>query len=146
MVENIQRIGQNVRIVVLTMAEKWITERYLRDNPTHIFVFGDNDIGVGKGGAAKLRDEPNSYGFITKKRPSFEPSAYYKPKEYKAVFGREMQKLIRDIEACPHLTFLITKLGGDLANKHFIWESVIRDGLKVLEKYDNVEFLFDFEE
>jgi len=47
-----------------------MTKEYLRAHPEVIFVFGDNLIHRGKGGAAKLRDEPNTYGFITKKYPN----------------------------------------------------------------------------
>lgn len=123
-----------------------ISLKYLRENSDHIFVFGDNLIGKGKKGAAIHRDEPNSYGFVTKKRPSYDPSAYYKASEYKHVFKKEIEKLERDIKACPHLTFLISKLGSGLADKYGIYRKVIRDGLRVLEKYDNVKFLFDFDE
>jgi len=122
-----------------------ITQEYLRDHPDHIFVFGDNMIGKGKKDAAIHRDEPNSYGFITKKRPSYDNNAYYKPKEYESVFKEEMRKLVRDIEVCPHLTFLISKLGAGLANKYGIYEKVIHDGLRVLKKYPNVKFLFDLD-
>lgn len=123
-----------------------VTTEYLRENQDHIFVFGDNLKGFGKKGAAIHRDEPNSYGFVTKKYPSYANSSYYRPKEYRKVFEEELNRLIKDIEGCPHLTFLISKLGNGLANKYNIWEKVIKDGLKVLEKYDNVRFLFDIEE
>lgn len=126
--------------------ETIIDKEYLKRNPDHIFVFGDNTLHAGKKGAALLRDEPNSYGFITKKRPSYDSSAYYRPSEYKEVFRDEMRRLVRDIEACPHLTFLISKLGSGLANKYGIYEKVIRGGLKELEKYPNVKFLFDLSE
>lgn len=123
-----------------------ISLKFLRDNPDHMFVFGDNLIHKGKKGAAMLRDEPNSYGFITKKRPSYDSSAYYRPAEYKHVFAKELEKLEGDIKACPHFTFMISKLGFGLANKYGIYQKVIREGLKVLEKYPNVKFLFDLDE
>jgi hypothetical protein len=120
-----------------------VSTQYLRANPEHIFVYGDNTLGRGKKGAAIHRDEPNSYGFVTKKRPSYSNDAYYKPREYKDVFDKELSKLMRDIEACPHLTFLISRLGSGLANKYKIWEKVIEQGLKPLNKYPNVKFLFE---
>ena len=123
-----------------------VTKEHLKNNPNHIFVFGDNTLRKGKGGAAILRDEPNSYGFITKKRPSLDGSAYYTPDEYEKVFQVELDKLIKNIEGCPHLTFLISKLGAGLANKYGIYEKIIKKGLTILEKYDNVVFLFDIKE
>lgn len=123
-----------------------ISLHYLRENPNHIFVFGDNTIRRGKGGAARLRDEPNSYGFITKKFPNYKSASYYRPREYLPVFQQEMGKLIRLIEDNPDKTYLISKLGAGLANKNKIYERVIREGLQVLTRYDNVEFLFDIDE
>lgn len=46
-----------------------ITKYWLKKHLECIFVFGDNLIREGYGGAAILRDEPNTYGFITKKYP-----------------------------------------------------------------------------
>ena len=120
-----------------------ITKEYLRQNPDHIFVFGDNLIRKGKGGAAILRDEPNVYGFITKKFPSVLKTDYYQVEEYIPVFHIEMNKLIQEIEGNPNKTYLISKLGAGLANKYQIWENVIEPNLKkMLEKYENVKFLF----
>ena len=70
-----------------------ISTKYLRENPNHIFVFGDNKKGNGKKGAAIHRDEPNSMGFITKKYPSYNNDAYYKPREYKVVFDKELEQV-----------------------------------------------------
>lgn len=118
-----------------------ITRSYLRKNPDYIFVFGDNLQRKGKGGAAKLRDEPNTYGFITKKAPSNNSGSFYKPDEYKEKFESELRKLIEEIEKNPNKTFLISKLGGGLANKFNIHEKIIKPGLERLKEYNNVVFL-----
>lgn len=118
-----------------------ITKSYLRQNPNHIFVFGDNLQRKGKGGAATLRDEPNTYGFITKKAPNNNSGSFYKPQEYKEKFETELKRLIKQIESNPDKIYLISKLGGGLANKYNIRDKVIVPGLTVLESYDNVVFL-----
>lgn len=118
-----------------------ITKDYLRANPNHVFVFGDNLQRKGKGGAAKLRDEPNTYGFITKKAPNNDDESFYRPSEYYPKFESERRKLIKEIERNPDKTFLISKLGGGLANKFSIHEKVISPGLSVLREYGNVIFL-----
>lgn len=120
-----------------------ISTKYLRENPDHIFIFGDNKKGKGKKGAARHRDEPNSMGFITKKYPSYNNDAYYKPREYKVVFDNELSKLMDIIESNPKLTFMISRLGSGLANKYNIWEKVICEGLEILRKYPNVRFLYE---
>jgi hypothetical protein len=124
------------------MEELIITQKYLQDNPDHIFVFGDNLLRKGKAGAAKLRDLPNSYGFITKKYPNNDIKSFYKPEEYKTVFEKELDKLIFQIVMHQDKTFLISKLGSGLANRFHIWEKVIKFGLVHLKHYENVKFLW----
>jgi hypothetical protein len=121
-----------------------ITKDYLANNPTHIFVFGDNLQRWGKGGAAKLRDCKNSYGFITKRAPNNKDSSFYKPSDYLPTFTKELAKLVEKIEAEPENTFLISKLGGGLANKYKIYEKIIKPKLEELaSKYSNVILVFD---
>lgn len=102
-----------------------ITSEYLRNNPSHIFVFGDNTIRKGKGGAAKLRDEPNTYGFITKKYPNNNDSSFYRPDEYRDVFKDELLKFLNYVDNNYNKLFLVSKLGAGLANKYNIHDVVI---------------------
>jgi len=119
-----------------------ITKEYLANNPTHIFVFGDNLQRWGKGGAAILRDCKNSYGFVTKRAPNNKDSSFYKLTDYLPTFTKELAKLIEKIEAEPENTFLISKLGSGLANKHKIYENIIKPELeKLAEKYNNVRLV-----
>ena len=120
---------------------RYITVEFLRANPNTIFVFGDNQLRMGKGGAAKLRDEPNTYGFITKKYPNNRDSSFYRPTEYSELFYAELLKLSKEIEKNHERTYLISKLGAGLANKYKIYEVVIQNGLKKLELFDNVVML-----
>jgi len=83
-----------------------ITAKYLKDHPDQIFVYGDNTTRKGKGGAAALRDEPNSYGFITKKHPNNREGSFYKPDEYCIIYQEEISKLKRLIESSPRNNFL----------------------------------------
>lgn len=121
-----------------------VTEEYLKSNPNSIFVFGDNCLRIGTGGAAKLRHLKNTYGMISKKTPSHNNSAYYKAEEYKSVYEYEINKLKGIIKQLPNKTFLITRIGGGIANKYKIWEKVILPNIvKDLEEFENVVFLFD---
>jgi hypothetical protein len=54
----------------------------IKKSPDKIFVFGDNNARVGKGGQAIIRDLPNSIGIRTKKGPSSKSVAYYTDLEY----------------------------------------------------------------
>lgn len=120
-----------------------INKSYLRSHPNEIFVFGDNLDRKGCGGAAKLRYEPNVYGFVTKKKPTHSDGDYYHPEEYQTKFKTELKKLIKEIENYPNKIFLISRLGGGLANKYNIFEKVIKPGLEVLKQYSNVKFLYE---
>lgn len=127
---------------ILHVKMTFVTKEYLRQHPDHIFVFGDNTIRQGKGGAAILRDEPNVYGFITKIYPDNQDMSFYRPESYRHIFKAEMEGLMELIEATPNNTYLISKLGAGLANKYQIWEKVIQPGLEVLRKYKNVVYLY----
>ena len=117
---------------------KYITAEFLQENPNIIFVFGDNLVRAGKGGAARLRDEPNTYGFLTKKYPNNKDSSFFHPKEYKKIFYREFLFLIKKIKKNPEKTYIIPKLGSGLANRYFIYEKIIQPNLKKLKSLKNV--------
>ncbi|MFW6225676.1 MAG: hypothetical protein ACOC3V_01795 [bacterium] len=120
-----------------------VTKEFLNNNPEVIFVFGDNTLRIGKGGAAVLRDEPNVYGFITKKFPDNKDSSFYKDDEYKQIYQEEIKKLKQVLKNHPFQTFLISKIGAGLANKYNIFEKIIFPNIKKdLEEFENIKFLF----
>lgn len=129
------------------MSKTWegftVTKEFLQQYLNYIFVFGDNKLQSGMKGAAILRNEPNSYGFTTKKVPCNKDKCFFKAEEYKPVFEIELRLLIIKIEENRNRTFLISKIGSGLANRFGIFEKVILPGIQVLKKYSNVIFLFD---
>lgn len=123
-----------------------ITKEFLDKNPNAIFVFGDNIRRTGYGGAAILRDHPQTYGFITKKNPDNMDESFYRPESYAIDFLVYAVELQLFIEKNLDKTFYISQLGGGLANRYKIWEKVIKPGLiKHFSHYDNVVFLWDKE-
>lgn len=55
----------------------------LRANPTHLFVFGDNEERIGLGGqAGACRGEPNAIGVATKRSPSMHPTAFWSDDDF----------------------------------------------------------------
>lgn len=111
-----------------------ITKEYLQNNPNHIFVFGDNKDRDGFSGAAILRNEHNTYGFITKKRKTHNDQDYYKPSEYFSVFRYEYDLLCDEIESNPDKKYLISKFGSGVANKYQIWETIVSVYIDELRK------------
>jgi hypothetical protein len=121
-----------------------MTKEFLDENKDAVFVFGDNLIHKGYGGAAALRDHPRTYGFVTKKYPDYKDDSYYKPEEYGFKFLASVVELQIFIEKNMDKIFYISQLGGGLANKYKIWEKIIKPGLiRYFSKYDNVIFLWD---
>lgn len=58
--------------------QKFITRKDIQTHPDWLYIFGDNDKRVGKGGQAKeMRGEPNSVGIRVKKAPGTNEKAYY---------------------------------------------------------------------
>lgn len=119
-----------------------IDEKYLVENPTHVFVFGDNTLRVGNGGAAALRHLPNTYGFITKKKPTHNDEDFYNQYDYVGVYMYEIDKLRSLAIANPKKTYLISKLGAGLANKYNIWETVVKPTIKNFLDEPNIVFLW----
>ncbi len=56
----------------------------VRNNTDKIFIFGDNNARIGKGGQAIIRDLPNTIGIRTKKGPSKKAAAFYKDSEFES--------------------------------------------------------------
>lgn len=120
-----------------------VTHEYLDQHPECIFVFGDNLLRKGKGGAAALRDHPQTYGFITKKSPSTRSDAYYTVDEYKLVFQQECDKFIKFVTDNKDKVFLVSKIGGQLANKYHIYELVIEPVItKWVDEYPNIKLVY----
>ena len=120
-----------------------IDQQYLKSHPNEIFVFGDNKLRSGYGGAASLRDEVNTYGFITKRAPNNHDSSFYRPDEYIHVFSREIGLLEMHMRVNPDKLYLISRLGAGLANKYKIFESVIEPNMPAhLTEFKNVRFLW----
>ena len=92
-----------------------ITQEFLDNNPDSYFIFGDNLIREGMGGAAALRYHPHAIGFITKKYPDNKDNSFYKPEEYSSVFFEELKKLKTIIQKKPNKKFLprVILLGTD---------------------------------
>jgi hypothetical protein len=63
--------------------KRWWTVNDARTRLNCLFVFGDNDVMLGKGGQAIIRDEPNAIGIPTKKYPNNNSDSFYTDDEYK---------------------------------------------------------------
>ena len=130
---------------MLTRRELVITSEFLNEHPEAVFVFGDNLVGAGTGGAAYLRHHPQSLGFITKKYPNNVDSSFFTPDTYQEIFDDQVELLIHFIENNPGKMLYVSKIGGNLANRYGIWEEIIHPQLPDrLRDYSNqVTFLWD---
>jgi hypothetical protein len=72
LVDDVLQINKNVYIT-----NQLLSPFLCQRNHQHIFVFGDNFLGRGKGGQAVIRDEPNTIGLITKWYPHNQEYAFF---------------------------------------------------------------------
>ena len=121
-----------------------ITEQFLNEHKDAYFVYGDNLQRTGLGGAAKLRPHPRAIGFVTKKAPDDHQKSFFRPEEYASMFFDQLKQLENIIKANPNNIYYISKLGSGLANRHRIWELLIRHNIiDDLRDYNNVVFCWD---
>ena len=66
----------------------------VKNNKNKIFIFGDNDLRIGKGGQAIIRDLKNTIGIRTKKEPNNYNSSFYSDNEY----SDNIKKIDHDIQ------------------------------------------------
>lgn len=121
-----------------------VTEELINQHPDWIFVFGDNTLRRGTGGAAALRHHPQTYGFITKRYPNNRDDAFYTVTEYQEIFEHEYSKLLLHMAEHRDKTYVISPIGSGLANKYQIWETIIKPGLERLKGLDRIVFTFEF--
>ena len=72
-----------------------------RTHYDYIFIYGDNDASMEKGGQAIIRDEPNAYGIPTKKYPSYDKLSYYYDNELddnKLKIDNAINKIIKKLK------------------------------------------------
>jgi hypothetical protein len=120
-----------------------VTNEFLDENPDIYFVFGDNTVRTGYGGAAVFRDHPRAYGFITKIFPDNRDSSFFTVDDYEDVFFGELERLKEFVYSHPNNKIYISQIGGGLANKYKIWENMIKPNIeKEFMEFDNVVFLW----
>ncbi|GAF86575.1 unnamed protein product, partial [marine sediment metagenome] len=72
-------LSKKIKVVIYP---KYWTEKTAKKYSQCLFVFGDNNKGIGKSGQAVIRDEPNSIGIPTKKYPNNDKTSFYSDDEY----------------------------------------------------------------
>lgn len=69
------------------------SQQVVKSNPDKIYIFGDNDLRIGLGGQAVIRNLSNTFGIRTKKIPSNTQDSFYSDSEYE--FNK--QKILQDV-------------------------------------------------
>lgn len=107
-----------------TTKTKIITiERYSIDlckrNPHTLFVFGDNLLGTGFRGQAVIRNQVNSFGIPTKRKPSISEDSFFsdKDEEY-TIISERYEELLNIINSnlYEYIAFPKDGLGTGLAD------------------------------
>jgi hypothetical protein len=105
-----------------------------------IKVLGSTEAGLSHALVA-YEESPTVYRFITKRFPDFRFEDYFFPREYLAVYEKEIGKLKSFISTHPKDTFEIGKLGGFASSASHVFEEVIQPRIKTdLKEFTNVRF------
>jgi guanylate kinase len=103
---------QSFRIPRIRVYPGEMTPGLLRKHRDHIFLFGDNERREGKGGQAKIRDEPNAFGIRTKRAPKTNQGAYWSDENYQQnieMMADDFRRVFREIR--PGMTLVIPGSG-----------------------------------
>lgn len=65
----------------MILKTKYLSVELCRKHPDIIFVFGDNVQRWGKKGQAVIRNEPNSFGLVTKWEPKLNKESFFTDSE-----------------------------------------------------------------
>lgn len=88
----------------------------LRANPNVLYIFGDNEARVGRGGqAAEMRDEPNAVGVATLQYPGI----YWSDDNYDhqtLVISQDLIPVVEALRAGRTVVFPLDGIGTGLAN------------------------------
>lgn len=92
--------------ITILVIEKWSVESVTKDSST-LYLFGDNNVGRGKGGQAIIRGLPNAIGIPTKKNPGYKSEHYYTDLELKeniekisSAIKKVQEKIVNDGYKC----------------------------------------------
>ena len=67
-----------VIIMIVEIQKEFFSIDQCMENPTKLYIFGDNVRRVGRAGQAVIRDCRNSYGIATKLLPSVNSNAFFR--------------------------------------------------------------------
>lgn len=121
--------------------EKHISRQMLQNNPSTLYVFGDNMAGHGFGGQAKeMRGEPNAVGIPTKNYPGVKKHDYFSDDDYAvatAKIATVFRRLFAHVTSGGQVVWPFDGIGtglADLQNKSpKIW-AFIEENKNLLEK------------
>jgi hypothetical protein len=105
----------NQKIKKIIIQNKFYTIPDVRKHSDYLYIFGDNDVGIGKGGQAIIRDETNAIGIPTKKEPNNRESAFYTDlelEENKKKIHLAIMKVLKEFMKSKYTTLVIP--GGGL--------------------------------
>jgi hypothetical protein len=83
-------------------------------NPTHLYVFGDNMMRMGRKGQAAIRYCNNSFGVVTKNKPGWNESDFFSDKDSELRAMKHDLNQLRDIYYSTYnrFTHIIFPKGG----------------------------------
>lgn len=132
----------------IVVQDDWFSREQCMNNPTSIYVFGDNAQRVGNGGQAQIRGCSNVIGVATKRTPSMDDEAFFNDsfEDLKVLFN-DLSNLhyMHSLETYDHMTliFPVDGLGTGLSELPKRAPFLNKQLELLLDKYFNIITRFD---
>lgn len=117
----------------------------VKNNRHCLFVYGDNDAKIGRGGQAIIRDEKNTIGIPTKKYPARQVYSYYTDTELetnKFKIDSAILNIIQNSKGYQYIVLPSERFGSglsELPTRAPMTYKYLQMRVSQLEKYYNLE-------
>lgn len=110
-----------------------------REKPDHIFVFGDNLAGYGKGGQAIIRSEPNVFGIPTKRYPSMADGSFFTDQNCEREHVLKALRQLYSIAKVRSIIFPKNGIGTGLAKMPSSSPKIFAEMNEILQKHMGIK-------
>ncbi len=127
----------------IEIQEKWFSLEECAENPSTLYVFGDNMIRRGTGGQASIRAADNSIGLATKRLPTMYDDAFFADREDEfQVVEEDIINIIREANKEKYDTLVLPAdgLGTGLSQMPTKSPSLFEYMVSILEDKLNIEY------
>jgi len=141
-IEECKKLNKDIKVIQYfdTKIKSSLIKRYsietVKKYPNKIFVFGDNLEGRGKAGQAIIRDQNNSFGIPTKRKPSMNEDSFFSDKnDEKEIVINKLKELYSIGLSKKEIVFPLDGLGTGLSKMETMSPNIFNLMNEYISKY-----------